>query len=702
LKANRDGSSSFTTAGTVQTNPPILSPVSHCARRNQNSKTDENDLPDLIRALNHLVASLGVRVVEALFPPETARLQRDRRIMLDPPLFGSDENYSFSTMQINISPLNKSDLSSLGSSGDSHVDRHDDPMSLTLIICMSYLKRSTDPGKFYIGETRDWCALQPFSLLIFRGTGPHAGTQAIPLGQPDGSEKRINLVLYPRKEFVNRTLDLLYPCYNSQQLADYSFFSDGGACFGTKEYHESWCSRELFRHLISGNKEYGRKVDDSALQQAFTAFTGSIRRYIDRDSPQGKEITKSVADANELMESLRPRLQKKKPQAKRLATIGAVPALPATSRGKSSISSQTTDSIEAEKQPSTVTSEAQSVRRSTRIKNLSSQSAVSTETTEPDATEKQPSTVASDAQSLRHPTRIENPQARMVTLSDNKTSSRKLRQPTSSCKKKISNDDIPQAHDEDGAVDVDDDSHEDDNHSTSEPPKTGQSTLEILQGHPLFQLAVMNSEFASIERKAQALPFKFTNRAPQLGAFQAKPSSHLLPVTDGLTIVERLIQLGERCHRVTQKSEHLWFYGRALDEHLISTLLIVEPLFDVDKLTHVFHNRYRNDGAGVCSSAFLNRVESIVNKMIVMAECSDDTENTELLDPAEILGEQYQPKFCTPVEVKLRPYAGKNHCKHMALHFREVSNLLSWKSDLVDCVSHVFCTAFAFVYPSRQ
>jgi hypothetical protein len=641
LKANRDGYSSFTTAGTVQTNPPILSPVAHCARRSQNSKTEEDDLADLIQALNHLVASLGVRVVEVLFPPETARLQRDRRIMLDPPLFGSDDNYSFSTMQINISPLDKSDLSSLGYSGDSHVDCHDDPMSLTLIICMSYLKPSRDPGKFYIGETRDWCALQPFSLLIFRGTGPHAGTQAIPLGEPDDSEKRINLVLYPRKEFVNRTLDLLYPCYKSRQLADYSFFNDGEACFGTKEYHESWCSRELFRHLISGNKKYGREVDDSALQKAFTAFTGSTRPYIDRNSPQGKEITKSIADANELMGSLRPHWQKKKPQSKGLATIRAVPALPsppASSRGESSISNQTT---------------------------------------EPDATKKQPSTVTSEEQSDRRSTRIKNPPAQSVTSSDNRTSFKELHQRTSLRNKKILDDDIPEAHDEDHGVDVDDDWHDDDTHSTGEPPKTDQSTLEILRGHPLFQLPVMDSEFASIERKAQALPFKFTNRAPQFGVLQAKPSSHSPPVTDGLTIVEQLVQLGERCHWVTQKSEHLWFYRRALDEYLTSTLLIVEPLFDIYKLTQVFQNQHRNDGAGVCSSALLNKVESIVNRMIAKAKCSDDTEETALLDPAEILGEQYQPKFCAPVEVKLRRYAGKDDCKHMAMHFREASNLLS-------------------------
>ena len=212
----------------------------------------------------------------------------------------------------------------------------------------------------------------------------------------------------------------------------------------------------------------------------------------------------------------------------------------------------------------------------------------------------------------------------------------------------------------------------------------------------------MNSEFANIKRKAQALPFKFTNRARQFGVLQTRSGSHLPPITDGLTVVEQLIQLGERCHWVAQKCEHLWFYRRALDEYLISTLLIVKPLFDIGKLTHVFQNQYRNDGAGVCSSALLNKVESIVNRMIAKTECSDYTEETELVDPADILGAQYQPKFCAPVQVKLRPYAGKDYCKHMALHFREVCDLLSSKADLVDRVSHVFGMTFEFVCLSRK
>ena len=113
--------------------------------------------------------------------------------MFDPPLFGSDDNYSFSTMQINISPLDRTDLSSLGTSGEPHIDCHDDPISLTLVISMSYLKLTMELGKFYIGETKDWCRLWPFLLLIFHGNNPHAGTYRIARFGPDSPKVRLRV-----------------------------------------------------------------------------------------------------------------------------------------------------------------------------------------------------------------------------------------------------------------------------------------------------------------------------------------------------------------------------------------------------------------------------------------------------------------------------------------------------------------------------
>lgn len=74
---------------------------------------------------------------------------------------------------------------------------------------------------------------------------------------------------------------------------------------------------------------------------------------------------------------------------------------------------------------------------------------------------------------------------------------------------------------------------------------------------------------------------------------------------DGATIVEQLIQLAEHCQWTTQKSQHISFYHRALQEHLYLTLLKVEPLLDLTTLTRLFKNKDRNKGASVCSRALI-------------------------------------------------------------------------------------------------
>jgi hypothetical protein len=139
--------------------------------------------------------------------------------------------------------------------------------------------------------------------------GPHAGTQAIPRAKPKDWEKRINLILYPRREFVNRENKIQYPCYEKTRLSDYSFFFDGEACFGTDEYHRAWCTKELFRHFLVQNQEHGRPLEDSDIQQVYRIITGSDEVYIGPDSEQGKGILTRVAKANDLLHKIRPILK---------------------------------------------------------------------------------------------------------------------------------------------------------------------------------------------------------------------------------------------------------------------------------------------------------------------------------------------------------------------------------------------------------
>jgi hypothetical protein len=200
----------------------------------------------------------------------------------------------------------------------------------------------------------------------------------------------------------------------------------------------------------------------------------------------------------------------------------------------------------------------------------------------------------------------------------------------------------------------------------------GSPLAENLERFSLFNISKMTLEWERIQNRAGLLRSQFSKRSPQLSRFLPKPSSHPLPQTDGLTLVEQLIQLGERCQWITQKFEHLWFYERTLDEHFFFTLLRVEPLFDLTTLTSLFRNENRNKGAGVCSSMLMDKVVSMVNEMIKKAERSDETEEKFTFDAANILDRQYQPKFCASVEVTLRPYRGHDRYVHMAHHFREV------------------------------
>jgi hypothetical protein len=633
--------------------------------------------------------------------------------MLDAPLFGSADNHSFSTMQVNISPLSKTDLTaSLGFGGRSHADKNDDPSGITLLICISNLRPDTDPGKFYLGETREWCTLQPFSLILFRGRSPHGGTQAISR-DPDPVEKRINLILYPRKEFVNRYLPILYPCAPKDHLADYSFFRDGGACFGTEEYHKAWCTRELFRHFIVQNKKYG-KVEN--FQATFAALTG--KRYIDPDSDEGQDIIKSIGDANEIMESVRLPWKdgtksvsnlRRKTKSNRHAPKAPQPPSPNPQDPPAPVPSGSHATRSLTDTDPTLTSGRRYPTRSRRgAESSTSLEEANTQPTYPPTG--QTSSVAGDL----------NDQAdRTEDLSGTRSSSDNLSpsqylspsdddaevpydtaEATDKAEAEVIETDISDATDDAEAElpDVVSNNATDDAEaelldvvSNATPLPTEKSLAERLLRIPLFDHSKMTAEMARVQDRANLLRTQFFKRTPQLSCFLPKPSALPLPDTDGLTLVEQLIQLGERCQWTTQKFEHLWFYQQALKEHFFLTLLSIEPLFDISKLTRIFKDQNRNRGAGVCSGALMDKIVCMVSR-----SQKDSEERVVKFDAAKILGQQFQPKFCASVQVTVQPYKGSDPYLHMAQHFREVILIspnahLRWCSV---CCWHGHCKTF--------
>jgi hypothetical protein len=203
---------------------------------------------------------------------------------------------------------------------------------------------------------------------------------------------------------------------------------------------------------------------------------------------------------------------------------------------------------------------------------------------------------------------------------------------------------------------------------------TRQSDLaSFLQKTDLFNKSILECQQKDLESEGLLLRQQYRARKPRVQDVLPNPSSLKLPETDGPTLVEQLMQLGERCQWITQKNEAIKGYLRALDEQLFLTLLGVEQLFDSRYLKRLF-NRDRS-GAGICTKRLMDKVEEMVRKSMDNSKAGDTRDETFQFNAKEILGSQYQQKFCNSVKVTIKPYDGKDQYLHMAQHFREVRNV---------------------------
>src|SRR2546423_4049955 len=290
LKPNRDGQSCYTMGGVPQTCPNILSPVAHST----NKRAQEPDMSSLIQNLNRLIGEAGVKIAQSVIPPRTLILQEQRQTLLNSPLFGTPNNNSFSTWQANISSLDKELRTSLGQGATVHEDKGDDSISFALTICLSNISETVFPGAIYFAEMESYCVMEPFSFVVFSGLEPHAGIHSVSANIPQHWERRINCVLYPRTEFMNRTKPLMYP-WSNDTPAGYGFFTDGDAVLGSAANRRLWATRELLSKFLQVIQDYGHHVTPETAQQVFELLTGSKREYIDPRSDTAKQIVSTVS-----------------------------------------------------------------------------------------------------------------------------------------------------------------------------------------------------------------------------------------------------------------------------------------------------------------------------------------------------------------------------------------------------------------------
>ena len=210
---------------------------------------------------------------------------------------------------------------------------------------------------------------------------------------------------------------------------------------------------------------------------------------------------------------------------------------------------------------------------------------------------------------------------------------------------------------------------------------TSRSNLaSILQKTSLFNDSELRWQQGDLASKRILMRQQYRSRKPSVQNVLPKPSLLKLPETNGPIIVEELLQLGERCQWITQKHEAIKGYLRALDEHLLLTMLGVEQLFDSRYLKRLF--KCRRSGAGICTKRLMDKVEEMVRKSMENSKAGDTCDETFQFNVKEILGSQYQAKFCVSVEVTIKPYDGKNEYLHMAQHFREVCDVFRERADI--------------------
>jgi hypothetical protein len=162
-----------------------------------------------------------------------------------------------------------------------------------------------------------------------------------------------------------------------------------------------------------------------------------------------------------------------------------------------------------------------------------------------------------------------------------------------------------------------------------------------------------------------------------------------LPDTIGSTVVEEMIQFGELCYWITQKNEQMWFYEQLLSHRFYTALLRPRPKFDLEKLKCLFRDRSRSLGSGICS----RKLVDAVIEMVENASAPGGAGKEFLFDAKAILGERYQPKFCSSVKVVMVPHRGLNVYGHQAQHFREVAYFAKFLLNYIGCVSDVFPVA---------
>ncbi|KAG2008581.1 hypothetical protein CC2G_013998 [Coprinopsis cinerea AmutBmut pab1-1] len=139
---------------------------------------EEGEVHKIAHDLTRATTKMAMRSMDEA-PERIQTCLRDHANRLGLPCVGTDTNYAFHAIQLNLAPAKSSDSGRLGEHmgpfGDEHYDNNDCPPHYTCMVVGSQLPDNYHPGRFFLLRDGFFTRLECGSSFVFNGRNFHVG-----------------------------------------------------------------------------------------------------------------------------------------------------------------------------------------------------------------------------------------------------------------------------------------------------------------------------------------------------------------------------------------------------------------------------------------------------------------------------------------------------------------------------------------------
>ncbi|KIM84095.1 hypothetical protein PILCRDRAFT_6400 [Piloderma croceum F 1598] len=184
--------------------------VPNCSAPHASGKMYEGEMDEHLNLQKNIIEMHATAAMAALRqgPVDLVENLERHAELIDMPRIGTDDNFAFLNMQLNISPASPASAavtlaSSIGIFGGDHIDAGDHEGTFTCAGVYSHLSSNCDPGYFFLLDVMVCIRLDSGVEILFSALRWHGGTGAIcQKGSPRHYDYRLIVVGYPVRNLI--------------------------------------------------------------------------------------------------------------------------------------------------------------------------------------------------------------------------------------------------------------------------------------------------------------------------------------------------------------------------------------------------------------------------------------------------------------------------------------------------------------------